>query len=101
MGLRWELMLLVVTDPAFEAHNTGPGHPERARRTGASLAGVDTAGLRPAAELVEPRLATGEELALVHPTAYLEALERFCAEGGGNIDSDTRACAESWRAARL
>ncbi|MDQ1497399.1 MAG: hypothetical protein QOI86_739, partial [Actinomycetota bacterium] len=25
-------MLLVATDPAFALHDTGPGHPERARR---------------------------------------------------------------------
>jgi acetoin utilization deacetylase AcuC-like enzyme len=37
----------------------------------------------------------------VHPAVYLDALERFCVGGGGRIDEDTRASAESWDAASL
>src|SRR5437667_74675 len=36
-------MLLVATDPAFEHHDTGPGHPERARRLTAALRGPEVA----------------------------------------------------------
>ena len=35
------------------------------------------------------------------PLDYLEALERFCAAGGGDIDGDTRASIGSWRAGKL
>ena len=34
-----------------------------------------------------------------YPPAYLDALERFCRAGGGDIDADTTASAESWDAA--
>ncbi len=49
--------------------------------------------------LLEPRVATREELELVHTAAYLDALERFCRAGGGAIDQDTAASADSWDAA--
>ncbi len=94
-------MLLVATDPAFEQHDTGPGHPERARRLEAALRGPEAAGLADAIRLLEPREATAAELSRVHPLEYLEALERFCAAGGGDIDGDTRASAGSWRAGKL
>src|SRR2546423_280722 len=94
-------MLLVATDPAFEQHDTGPGHPERARRLEAVLRGPEAAGLTDAVRQLEPREATLAELSRVHPLDYLEALERFCAAGGGDIDGDTRASAGSWRAGKL
>jgi acetoin utilization deacetylase AcuC-like enzyme len=94
-------MLLLGTDPAFQHHDTGPGHPERARRLDAVLLGPETAGLSDAMRLLEPREATAAELSRVHPLDYLEALERFCAAGGGDIDGDTRASVGSWRAGKL
>ena len=48
-----------------------------------------------------PRPATREELELVHPATYLDAIERFCAAGGGAIDADTFASSGSWDAAVL
>lgn len=94
-------MLLVATDPAFEHHDTGPGHPERAQRLGAALAGLKAADLDDAVRLLEPREATRDELSQVHPTDYLDALERFCSAGGGAIDPDTLASQGSWRAGIL
>src|SRR5919205_1275783 len=94
-------MLLFATDPAFEQHDTGPGHPERARRLEAALRGPEAAGLKDAVRFIEPREATSTELSRVHPLDYLEALERFCAAGGGDIDGDTRASIGSWRAGKL
>ena len=94
-------MLLVATDPAFEHHDTGPGHPERARRLTAVLRGPEAAGLKDAVRFLEPREATPAELSRVHPADYLEAMETFCARGGGDIDGDTRVSAGSWRAGKL
>src|SRR5205807_2941627 len=94
-------MLLVATDPAFEHHDTGPGHPERARRLHAVLRGPEVADLKDAVRFLEPREATAAELGRVHPADYLEALERFCTAGGGDIDADTRASSGSWRAGKL
>ena len=67
----------------------------------AALAGIEEAGLRDAVVMLEPRRATEEELALVHPVPYLEALRAFCEAGGGAIDPDTMAGPGSWDTALL
>ncbi|HLF41657.1 MAG TPA: histone deacetylase [Acidimicrobiia bacterium] len=100
-GRTVEDMLLVATDPAFDEHDTGPGHPERARRLKAVLDGLTAADLTDAVKLLEPREATREEMARVHPIGYLDALEQFCTAGGGAIDPDTRVSQGSWRAGIL
>src|SRR2546430_14544402 len=90
-------MLLVATDQACVQHDTGPGHPERARRLQAALDGVTAAALKDAVVALEMRSATLEELARVHPPEYLDALQRFCAAGGGAGDPDTAGSAGAWR----
>jgi len=67
----------------------------------AALAGIDEAGLRDAVILLEPRRATEQELSLVHPVSYLEALRTFCESGGGALDPDTMAGPGSWDTALL
>ena len=83
--------LLVVTDPRFLDHDTGAGHPERPTRLRAVDAGIAAAGLgdaivhlarRAGARAPRWRRCTQPEL--------IDALERFCAAGGGAIDADTR-----------
>ena len=88
----------MATDPRFEAHDAGRGHPERPERLHAVLDGLraaDPDATRP----LDPRAAARAELELVHAPAYLDDLERFCAAGGGRIDADTSASARSWEAA--
>jgi acetoin utilization deacetylase AcuC-like enzyme len=92
---------LVVAGPVgLTEHDVGPGHPERPARLVAVMEGVRALG--PQQEIVTP--ASGEaslqELARVHDPAYLDRLAAFCAEGGGAIDADTSARADSWGAAR-
>jgi acetoin utilization deacetylase AcuC-like enzyme len=93
--------VLLVTDPRFLEHDTGPGHPERPARLDAVLAGLQSADLGQALVPTAPRPATREELARVHPDPYLDAVESFCAEGGGHLDADTAVSARSWEAAVL
>ena len=91
---------LVETHPRFMDHNLGFGHPENRERLRAVLDGVADAGLGDAVVQVEPRPARREELELVHPGGYLDALQRV-SEKGGQIDPDTGASAGSWDAAVL
>lgn len=93
------MTILFATHPRFYEHDTGTWHPERPARLDAVLAGLAHPLLDEAVVRFEPRAATHEEVARVHPNGYLEALERFCAAGGGNIDGDTVAVTESWHAA--
>jgi acetoin utilization deacetylase AcuC-like enzyme len=93
--------VLLVTDPRFLAHDTGPGHPERPARLDAVLAGIKAAGVDEALVPVEPRPATQAELERVHAGRYMQAIEHFCATGGGHIDADTVVGAASWDTAVL
>ncbi len=94
-------MLLVATDAHFEEHDAGRGHPERPERVRAVLDGLDAGAPPDARRRLEPRRASRAELERVHTPAYLDHLERFCAEGGGRLDADTGASAASWDAALL
>jgi len=94
-------VLLVAASPSLDHHDVGPHHPERPARVQAALKGIDAAGLGDAVITLEPRRATQEELALVHPVSYLEALRGFCEAGGGAIDPDTMAGPGSWDTALL
>lgn len=83
------------------AHDTGPGHPERAPRLAAALDGIVDAGLSDAVVRLAPRRAELEDLYRVHDPAYLRELARFCEAGGGPIDADTIVGPGSYEAALL
>lgn len=93
------MTILFATHPRFSEHDTGTWHPERPARLDAVLAGVEQSGVADGVERFEPRAATLEEVGLVHPRTYLDALSRFCDAGGGDIDGDTVVVPESWPAA--
>ncbi len=78
-----------------DGHDTGVHHPEHRTRLGAVRAGIADAGLGGVAPLGR-RLATRDELLRVHSGAYLDALERFCAAGGGDLDPDTPVSPGTW-----
>jgi acetoin utilization deacetylase AcuC-like enzyme len=65
------------------------------------LEGARDASVADALVPLVPRPATREELERVHPPAYLDALHRFCADGGGFVDPDTGVGQQSWDAAVL
>jgi acetoin utilization deacetylase AcuC-like enzyme len=92
---------LVVAGPSgLTEHEVGPGHPEQPSRLVAVMEGVRALG--PDTEIVRPAFseASLEELTRVHDPEYLARLAAFCEEGGGAIDADTSARADSWGAAR-
>ncbi|MEX0757093.1 MAG: histone deacetylase [Acidimicrobiia bacterium] len=89
--------VLYVTHPAFSQHDTGSWHPERPARLDAAERGVSSAGL--SVRRIEADRVESETLAAVHAPAYIDAIERFCAAGGGPLDADTVAVEASWDAA--
>ncbi len=95
------MALLFVSHPRFWEHDTGYGHPERPARLDAVRAGLHRSGIDDVIEPLKPRPATETELGAVHPPAYVSAIERFCAAGGGHLDGDTPASVASAEAARL
>lgn len=83
----------------FEEHTTPPGHPERPER-----AAVFTAVMRAFAAgggtVVEPRLASRDELARVHTPAYLDDIAARAGQAT-MIDEDTFTSPESHEIACL
>ncbi|MEO6572043.1 MAG: histone deacetylase, partial [Ilumatobacteraceae bacterium] len=75
-------------------------HPENRSRLDAALAGIHEAGLDDATEWRIPDQASEDDLALVHDRVYIEAVQDFCANGGGHLDPDTIASPGSWATAR-
>jgi acetoin utilization deacetylase AcuC-like enzyme len=70
------------------------------RRLVAVMDGVRALGTEQEIVTLDFGEASMDELARVHDPAYLARLAAFCAAGGGDIDADTYATADSWRAAR-
>jgi acetoin utilization deacetylase AcuC-like enzyme len=92
--------LAVFTAPELDDHATPAWHPEHRRRLDGALSGIGEAGLDDATQWIIPELAPIEALERVHDTAYVAALEAFCAAGGGQLDPDTSASPGSWDTAR-
>ena len=90
-------MTLLFTHPSSHRHDTG-AHPENANRLVAIEAALDR-DRPPGLEPVEAPAATREQLLRVHPADHLEAIESFAGAGGGMIDVDTIASADSFEAA--
>ncbi|MGI8657508.1 MAG: histone deacetylase family protein [Candidatus Limnocylindria bacterium] len=91
--------VLLLTDASSDAHAVS-GHPERPERRAAAVAGFRLgAGDRLEEASVAP--IDDVELSATHDPAYLEALGRMDAAGGGWLDADTFVVPGSLRAARL
>jgi acetoin utilization deacetylase AcuC-like enzyme len=71
-------------DDVFRCHDPGP-HPERPARYDAVVEAVEGS----AAEIAAAPAAPIDAVARVHDAAYLAAMERYCAAGGGQLDPDT------------
>lgn len=91
------MRLLHVTHHSGFEHDTGLVHPERPARLRAAAAGVETAGIK--FEGIEAEPLEAADLMVVHSRDYIEAIRRFCAAGGGDLDPDTPVSPGSWPAA--
>jgi acetoin utilization deacetylase AcuC-like enzyme len=80
------------------AHVAGPLHPERPARLEAIEAALARAGLLAAATAIPPRLATEDDLRLVHAAAHLARVRAACATARPP-EPDTGVRPESWDAA--
>jgi len=88
---------LYVAHPSSHLHDTGP-HPENAGR----LVAIEDAMTQRDWLGVERAVAPAAQRAWierVHTSRHIDALEEFCRSGGGMIDHDTVASADSYEAA--
>jgi acetoin utilization deacetylase AcuC-like enzyme len=92
----------LVLDPVFEAHDTGPGHPERPARLAAVREALEGAGLPARCRILAPVPATDAEITAVHSPGYLRHVESAIARGARILDSgDTAVSSRSAEVARL
>src|SRR5215211_2314625 len=83
----------------FLAHDTGPGHPERADRLRAIVSHLYGAGTWDRLDVWEPASTDEATLQLVHTADHVARIRALIARGGGRIDADTLASPGSWEAA--
>lgn len=88
-------MTLLLRDPVFLDHDTGPGHPERPDRFRVASAVLDSSGLAGKCRSIPWTPANALAIARVHPGAYLDQISRVCEQGGGFLDPDTPVCPKS------
>ena len=87
-----------VYDPIYLKHDTGE-HVENARRLPAIMSHLDETGLLPQLTLIKPRLATVEELSLVHHEPHISRVQQTVHSGSCWLDMDTVASPGSYDAA--
>jgi acetoin utilization deacetylase AcuC-like enzyme len=91
--------MILITSSRFEEHVTPPGHPERIERAHV----FDAVAARWAAKggrTAAPRPATRDELARVHDSAYIDAIEATTGKAV-MLDADTFTSPESYEVALL
>ncbi|MGI5818668.1 MAG: histone deacetylase [Armatimonadota bacterium] len=86
-------------DEVFLAHGI-PEHPERPERLRVILRRLEETGLLREMLRLPVRAASAEEIGRLHDPSYVQEVRMLSETGGGDIDLDTRATAETWDAAR-
>lgn len=88
-------------DKAFLNHDTGPRHPESAKRLQAITAHLETTGLTKSLTPIAARPVEKDEVVRTHFASHWDRIQQFCREGGGFLDGDTPVSSGSWDAAVL
>jgi acetoin utilization deacetylase AcuC-like enzyme len=93
------MSLKIIKDNRYLEHNPGEGHPESPHRLRViyDLIENDFRGL----PLISPRLASENELALVHDPAYIQLVAGTEGRAHSQLDPDTGLSARSYEIARL
>ncbi|MEW6775458.1 MAG: histone deacetylase [Bdellovibrionota bacterium] len=92
---------LIATHSDYLLHDMGEGHPESPERLRGIRRHLESSGLLARCEVVDPRSLEGEILRLNHSEHLVERVRRASEMGGGALDGDTYANAESYRVALL
>jgi acetoin utilization deacetylase AcuC-like enzyme len=89
----------LIRDDRYLDHDAGEGHPESPNRLRVihSLIDAEFRGL----PLIAPRLATEEELALIHDPGYIRTVASTAGKLHTQLDPDTGLSARSYEIARL
>ena len=88
----------LVYDPIYLKHDTGE-HVENAGRLKTIISRLEETGLRQQLTLIKPRMASVEELSLVHQKQHISRIQDLAKKGGGWIDGDTVMSPDSYEVA--
>ena len=91
--------LAIIKDDRYLEHNPGDGHPESPDRLRVihELIAKEFSGL----PLIDPRVATEDELAAVHDPFYIQTVANTEGRAFSRLDADTGLSARSYLVARL
>src|SRR5438105_893395 len=92
-------MTILYSDPLFLKHETGPHHPERKDRLRVIVEQIEKAGLAQQCKRGAYQPLTAEAVAHIHSPAMVQRVQQVCAQGGGHVDADTVASADSFAVA--
>jgi len=90
-------MTALLLDPIYQQHDPGPGHPESVKRLVAITQALTAAGLVVKTQVIAPRAATLDELALCHDRGYIATAKTDVESGRDDLSTgDTAICARSY-----
>jgi len=91
--------LAIIKDDRYLEHSAGEGHPESPNRLRVihDLVAKEFGNL----PLIEPRMASEDELAAVHDPFYIETVAKTDGRAFSRLDADTGLSARSYQVARL
>ncbi len=91
--------VLIIRDPLFLLHDPGLGHPENPDRLRAIENRIDSSGFAADLRFETAREAEIKDLLRIHEAAYVDKIAKTAGTGRTEIDSETIASPESYRAA--
>jgi acetoin utilization deacetylase AcuC-like enzyme len=77
----------LLLDPLYKQHDPGPGHPEQPARYDAVTRAIEATGLLSRLQRVQVRVATEDEIALVHAHGYITKAKREIAAGAHELST--------------
>ena len=77
----------LLLDPIYKQHDPGPGHPEQPARYDAVARAIETAKLLPLIYRLDSRVASEDEIALVHEREYIAKVKREIADGAHELST--------------
>jgi acetoin utilization deacetylase AcuC-like enzyme len=87
----------LLLDPVYKLHDPGAGHPEQPARYDAVTRAIENSGLASQFQRVPVRVATEDEVALVHAREYIEKVQREIAAGAHELSTgDTNVSRQSF-----
>ena len=91
----------IVKDKQYMDHVASTSHPETHQRLEVVYEMLEEPGMKGTLKEIKPRMATQEELELIHVPRYIQQVAVTADHACVMLDPDTYACAKSYETAKL